>query len=92
VINDFLELNSLADIVQLVRQNAGVTVIPVLKNFGWSQDPELCVLPLPGLSMARKVGFLEHGPRSHITGVIRQRLEALLRSPRQAKAGAGARR
>lgn len=83
VINDFVELNSLADIVQLVRQNAGVTVIPVLKNFGWSHDPELCVLPVPGPTMARRIGFLEHGPRSHITALLRQRLMASLRSPRQ---------
>ncbi len=79
VVNEFLELNSLADIVQLVKQNAGVTVIPVLKNFGWSKDPDLRVLTLPGPSIARRVGFLEHGPRSHVTAVIRQHLETLLK-------------
>jgi len=77
---DFLELNSLLSIVELVRKNVGFTMGPLLKNFDWESDPGLCVLHLPGRPVARRLGILESGRRSHITSVVREELlEQLLR-------------
>jgi len=77
--NEFLELNSLLAIVELVRKNVGFTLAPLLKNFDWESDPALCVLELPGRPLARRLGMLENGRRSHITGVVREEMLVHLR-------------
>jgi len=77
--NEFLELNSLLAIAELVRKNVGFTMAPLLKNFDWESDPALCVLQLPGRPVARRLGMLENGRRSHITGVVREEMLAHLR-------------
>jgi len=76
---EFLELNSLLAIAELVRKNVGFTMAPLLKNFDWESDPALCVLQLPGRPVARRLGMLENGKRSHITGVVREEMLAHLR-------------
>ncbi len=45
---DFLELSSLSAIIDLVRQNVGITIVPHVKNADWANDALLRVLPLPG--------------------------------------------
>jgi DNA-binding transcriptional LysR family regulator len=75
---ELLELNSMLAIAELVRRNVGFTIVPVLKNFNWENDPALRVLPLPGRPMARRIGMLEKGQRSHITGVVRGEMLAQL--------------
>ena len=75
---DFLELTSLSTIVDLVRQNVGITIVPHLKNADWAKDPLLRVLPLPGRPSVRQIGMLENGQREHITSVIRQQFVQLL--------------
>jgi DNA-binding transcriptional LysR family regulator len=76
---EFLELNSLLAIAELVRKNVGFTMAPLLKNFDWESDPALCVLHLPGRPVARRLGMLENGKRSHVTGVVREEMLAHLR-------------
>jgi len=75
---DFLELSSVSSIIDLVRENVGVTLVPHWRNADWANDPTLRVLPLPGRPATRQVGMLEHGKREHITSVIRQQLVELL--------------
>lgn len=84
---DFLELSSVSSIIDLVRQNVGVTVVPHWRNADWVNDPTLRVLPLPGRPATRQIGMLEHGKREHITSVIRQHLVSLLakKAPLQLK-------
>lgn len=72
---EFLELNSLMAIAELVRRNVGFTIAPLLKNFDWENDPALTLLQLPGRPIARRLGMLEKGRRSHITRVV---LEGML--------------
>ena len=80
---DFLELSSVSSIVDLVRQNVGVTLVPHWRNADWVNDPTLCVLPLPGRPVTRQVGMLQQNQREHITSVIRvQLMELLAKRPR----------
>jgi DNA-binding transcriptional LysR family regulator len=58
-VNEFLELNSLEVIVELVRQGAGVSVVPLLEYGSWARDPALRVLPLHKDTPQRVVGMLE---------------------------------
>lgn len=74
--NEILELNSIIGIAELVRQQVGVAIIPLLKNFDWQHDPLLRVLPLPDTVGQRTVGILEQGNKSLITGEIRTLLIA----------------
>ncbi|MDB5873502.1 MAG: transcriptional regulator, LysR family [Ramlibacter sp.] len=76
---ELMELNSMLSIVELVRKNVGFTMLPLLKSFDWENDPALCVLPLPGRPVARRVGMIENGRRSHITAIVREELLAHLR-------------
>ncbi|MBW8721359.1 MAG: LysR family transcriptional regulator [Polaromonas sp.] len=85
---DFLELSSLSAIIDLVRQNVGVTIVPHVKNADWANDALLRVLPLPGRPATRLIGMLEQGKREHITSVIRQHLVQLL-AEKSTVAGAG---
>ena len=80
---DFLELSSVSSIVDLVRQNVGVALVPHWRNADWTNDPTLRVLPLPGRPVTRQVGMLQQNKREHITSVIRvQLMELLAKKPR----------
>lgn len=56
--NDSLELNDVSAIATLVRHGFGVSVVPQLTP-SWAKDPELRILPVPGLRVVRHVGLLE---------------------------------
>lgn len=53
-----LELNSVEAIVEPVRQGFGIAIVPRLANLRWSRDKALRVLPLPRVSVERRVGLL----------------------------------
>jgi DNA-binding transcriptional LysR family regulator len=72
--HELLEINSMLAIAELVRKNVGFSVVPLLKNFDWESDPALRVLHLSGRPIARRLGLLERGQRTHITGVVRDEL------------------
>jgi DNA-binding transcriptional LysR family regulator len=44
---EFLELNALESIVDLVRSGLGVAVVPLLRGARWSQDAKLRVMEIP---------------------------------------------
>jgi DNA-binding transcriptional LysR family regulator len=44
---DFLELNSMETLIDLVRQNAGVTLLPLPAHANWANDPGLRIMMLP---------------------------------------------
>lgn len=69
-----LEVNSLAAIADLVRQDVGVAISPILRNVGWENDASLRVLPLPGRPQSRRIGMLERVERIDITAVVRKHL------------------
>jgi len=58
-VNEHLELNSIETIVALVRENVGVTVLPVLHRGNWRSDPALRVLPIGNPPIVRKVGMVQ---------------------------------
>jgi len=69
-VHDFLELNAIETLVELVRQEAGVALLPLLNGANWLHSPELRVLHLPcDLGpIARAVGMLER--RDHARQAI----------------------
>lgn len=69
-----LEVNSLAAIAELVRQDVGVAISPMLRNVDWQNDSGLRVFPLPGRPLARRVGIMERVERVEVTAVVRKYL------------------
>lgn len=58
-VQDFLELNSIEALAELVRQKVGVALLPRLRRASWEQDPTLRVIALPELAtLTRSVGLL----------------------------------
>jgi len=59
-VDEFLELNSMETLVELVRQGVGVTVLPHPAASGWRNDPGLKMLPLPGRlrAIVRHIGMV----------------------------------
>lgn len=57
-VREFLELNSIETLVELVRQRVGISLLPRLRLARWEQDLTLRVLPLPQPAPVRSVGLL----------------------------------
>lgn len=72
--NEVLEVNSVAAIVDLVRQNVGIAIVPLLKHVAWARDRSIVPLALPHRPPARIVGMVESGSHPAITGAVRQQL------------------
>ncbi|WP_459618334.1 LysR family transcriptional regulator [Bordetella sp. 2513F-2] len=81
-VQEFLELNAIETLVELVRQEVGVTLLPLLQGSNWPQAPDLRVLRLPGDigPIARAVGMLErreHARQGITTAICAAYLEAI---------------
>jgi DNA-binding transcriptional LysR family regulator len=72
-VNEFLQLNSLETIIELVRQDIGVAVVPLLRSASWQHDPLLRIVPLPVSCAPRAIGMLVR------TDAIRPELMHVLR-------------
>ncbi|CAM2166785.1 Hydrogen peroxide-inducible genes activator [Paraburkholderia sacchari] len=55
---EYLELNSIETIVSLVRNDVGVSVLPVLHNGHWHDDANLRLIPLCNPPFMRSVGMI----------------------------------
>ncbi|SAI71371.1 LysR family transcriptional regulator [Bordetella ansorpii] len=91
-VNEFLELNAIETLVELVRQEVGVTLLPMLIGANWQQSPDLRVLPLPDDlgPIARGIGMLERREhaRQAITGEVCAQVAAAVRRRHGAQAAA----
>jgi DNA-binding transcriptional LysR family regulator len=73
-VHDFLELNAIETVVELVRQEVGVSLLPLLMAAQWRTAADLRVLSLPEDigPVVRAVGMIERREhaRQHITESI----------------------
>ncbi|MBO1113445.1 LysR substrate-binding domain-containing protein [Bordetella petrii] len=60
-VSEFLELNAIETLVELVRQEVGVSLLPLLNGSNWQSSADLRILPLPEEAghPARSLGMLE---------------------------------
>lgn len=72
--DEFLELNAIETLVELVRQEVGVTLLPLLNGSNWQNSPDLRIVPLPDElgHPTRSIGMVERRDhvRQHITHEI----------------------
>jgi DNA-binding transcriptional LysR family regulator len=79
--DDFLELNAVEQLLDLVRHNVGITLLPLLHTMHWPDAKGLRTLPLPPElgDISRDIGMLER--RDHhlhdATSLIFERYAAL---------------
>lgn len=89
VADEFLELNAIETLVELVRQEVGVTLLPLLNGSNWQNSPDLRIVPLPDElgHPARSIGMLERRDhvRQHITREICAQSLELYQSKAQAQ-------
>ncbi|CAE6704974.1 LysR family transcriptional regulator [Paraburkholderia aspalathi] len=77
-VNPILEMNSIAAIADLVRQNVGVSIVPRLRHAAWDEDPLLSVRPIPGTAWRRHIGWYEFGRQPLATAIVKNQLLAAL--------------
>jgi DNA-binding transcriptional LysR family regulator len=77
-VNPILELNSIAAIADLVRQNVGVSIVPRLRHAAWEEDPLLSVKPIAGAAWRRHIGWYEFGRQPLATAIVKNQLLAAL--------------
>ncbi|SOE99609.1 DNA-binding transcriptional regulator, LysR family [Burkholderia sp. OK233] len=77
-VNPILEMNSIAAIADLVRQNIGVSIVPRLRHAAWDEDPLLSVRPIPGTAWRRHIGWYEFGRQPLATAIVKNQLLAAL--------------
>lgn len=74
-VEPFMELNSITELVALVEQGFGVTLVPRLRDAPWADNPKLRVLPLPDhvRTPYRSIGMIERSDhaRQDVTAYIR---------------------
>ncbi len=82
--DDFLELNAIEQLLGLVRQEVGVTVLPLLHTQNWKEMHDLRLLPLPKElgPVTRDVGLLERrdNRQKEITHAIYERYMAIVQA------------
>ena len=83
-------MNAIETLIELVRQEVGVTLLPLINGSNWQQSPQLRILPLPadlGPS-ARAIGMLERREhaRQGITAAICAACHAVSRRARASRA------
>ncbi|MBN3761664.1 LysR family transcriptional regulator [Burkholderia sp. Ac-20365] len=75
---EILEVNAIGTIMDLVRQNVGVSIIPQLKQVAWDREKSLTVLPLLGSTSGRVIGIYESLKQpKNVAAVKRQILHEL---------------
>ncbi|MGE8657253.1 MAG: LysR family transcriptional regulator [Achromobacter sp.] len=83
-LDEFLELNAIETLIELVRQEVGVTLLPLINGSNWRTSTRLRILPLPGDlgPAARAIGMLERREhaRQGITTAICEACAAVFRS------------
>lgn len=77
-VNPILEMNSIAAIADLVRQNVGVSIVPRLRHAAWDEDPLLSVRTIPGTVWRRHIGWYEFGRQPLATAIVKNQLLAAL--------------
>ncbi|WP_144634170.1 LysR family transcriptional regulator [Bordetella genomosp. 13] len=73
---EFIEMNSMRTIADLVRDDLGVTILPVPSSVDWERDPQLHVQRLDDARASRVVGLFEGEGRTYLTSVLREHLLA----------------
>lgn len=76
---EFLELNTLESIAELVRSGLGVSVVPLLRGARWGADTKLRVIEVPRAE-ERRIALVQRrdSPKAHIVAAVAREFDAAL--------------
>lgn len=74
--SDSLEMNLSRTLVEMVEQDAGVTILPLGRYSSWEESPKLRIERLDFAGGQREIGFLENERKRHLTSHVRRLLLA----------------
>lgn len=73
---EFLELNAIESIVELVRSGLGITIVPLLRDARWQADPRLRILEIPQAEVRRMALVQPHdAPNAAIVAALVRQLK-----------------
>jgi DNA-binding transcriptional LysR family regulator len=86
---EFMELNSIDAIVELVREGFGVALLPDVAQRSWENEPLLRALPVPQSAETRAIALvqLRTAPRAEIITAVGQQFLTALASASQPAGG-----
>ena len=75
---EFMELNSIETIVELVSDGMGVAMLPLLARHAWDSNPRLRVLPIADAAESRQIALvqLRTAPRAEVVTAVGQQFMA----------------
>lgn len=75
---EFMELNSIETIVELVSDGMGVAMLPLLARHAWDANPQLRVLPIADAAESRQIALvqLRTAPRAEVVTAVGQQFMA----------------
>ncbi|MGE8626144.1 LysR family transcriptional regulator [Achromobacter denitrificans] len=76
--NDALEMNAMRTIIDMVKEDLGVTLLPLPRGTDWDRDPDLRIEYFDDPQAFRNIGLFESENRGFLTSVLREQLLALL--------------
>jgi DNA-binding transcriptional LysR family regulator len=79
--NEFLELNSIETIVELIRSDLGVSILPLLNGSRWLADPKLQVIEIAQTSEQRHIVLVQSATNQNagLTDVLAQEFLSTLK-------------
>ena len=80
--NEFLELNSIETMVELVRSDLGVSVLPLLNGSQWLTDPKLQILEITRTAEQRHIVLVQSAAKHNVvlTQILTEELLLTLQS------------
>lgn len=80
--NEFLELNSIETIVELIRSDLGVSILPLLKGSRWLTDPKLQIIEIAQASEQRHIVLVQSAisQNAELTEVLAHEFLSTLKS------------
>lgn len=76
----FLELNAVETIVELVRSGLGLAILPQLRDSRWQSDPKLRVIGIAPAAQSREIALVQvrTNPKAGLIGAVARELQARL--------------
>ncbi len=74
---DVLEMNAMRTIIDMVKEDLGVTLLPLPRGTDWDRDPDLHLEYSDDPQAHRNIGLFESESRSFLTSILREHLQDL---------------
>lgn len=75
--HDVLEMNAMRTIIDMVKEDLGVTLLPLPRGTDWDRDPDLRLEYFDDPQAHRNIGLFESESRSFLTSILREHLQDL---------------